>query len=80
MDPRRVCAWTVWVWVTFMWIIDHQDHPIGFKVVHGLLANDRFDRLRLLAAGADRVPGTGDLGRLEYPGSLTGFGSVRIPP
>ena len=32
------CAWTVWVWLTFMWIIDHQDHPIGFKVVHGLLA------------------------------------------
>jgi hypothetical protein len=21
-----------------MWIIDHQDHPMGFKVVHGLLA------------------------------------------
>jgi len=32
------CAWTVWVWVTFMWIIDHQDHPMGFKIVHGLLA------------------------------------------
>ena len=31
-------AWTTWVWITFMWIIDHQDHPMGFKVVHGLLA------------------------------------------
>jgi hypothetical protein len=31
-------AWTTWVWITFMWIIDHQDHPMSFKVVHGLLA------------------------------------------
>ena len=32
------CAWTVWVWLTFMWIIGHQDHPMGFKVVHGIIA------------------------------------------
>jgi hypothetical protein len=32
------CAWTLWVWLTFMWIIGHQDHPMGFKVVHGLIA------------------------------------------
>ena len=31
-------AWTLWVWITFMWIIGHQDHPMGFKVVHGILA------------------------------------------
>lgn len=31
-------AWTLWVWTTFMWIIGHQDHPMGFKVVHGILA------------------------------------------
>jgi hypothetical protein len=31
-------AWTLWVWVTFMWIIGHQDHPMGFKVVHGIIA------------------------------------------
>jgi hypothetical protein len=32
------CAWTVWVWLTFMWIIGHQHHPMGFKVVHGVIA------------------------------------------
>jgi hypothetical protein len=32
------CAWTLWVWITFMWIIGHQDHPMSFKVVHGLIA------------------------------------------
>ena len=31
-------AWTLWVWATFMWIIGHQDHPMGFKVVHGIIA------------------------------------------
>jgi hypothetical protein len=31
------CAWTLWVWLTFIWIIGHQDHPMGFKVVHGLI-------------------------------------------
>jgi type VI protein secretion system component VasK len=33
-----LCAWTLWVWLTFTWIIGHQDHPMGFKVVHGLIA------------------------------------------
>jgi hypothetical protein len=33
-----LCAWTLWVWITFMWIIGHQDHPMGFKVVHGIIA------------------------------------------
>ncbi len=33
-----LCAWTLWVWLTFMWIIGHQHHPMGFKVVHGLIA------------------------------------------
>ena len=33
-----LCAWTLWVWLTFMWIIGHQDHPMGFKVVHGIIA------------------------------------------
>jgi hypothetical protein len=33
-----LCAWTLWVWLTFMWIIGHQSHPIGFKVVHGVIA------------------------------------------
>ena len=31
-------AWTVWVWITFMWIIAHQDHPDSFLVVHGVIA------------------------------------------
>jgi type VI protein secretion system component VasK len=33
-----LCAWSLWVWLTFTWIIGHQDHPMGFKVVHGLIA------------------------------------------
>ena len=33
-----LCAWTLWVWLTFTWIIGHQDHPTSFKVVHGLIA------------------------------------------
>lgn len=33
-----LCAWTLWVWLTFMWIIGHQQHPMAFKVVHGLIA------------------------------------------
>ena len=38
MDPDRALRLDVWVWLTFMWIIGHQDHPMGFKVVHGLIA------------------------------------------
>jgi len=33
-----LCAWTLWVWLTFMWIIGHQHHPMSFKVVHGVIA------------------------------------------
>ena len=33
-----LCAWSLWVWLTFTWIIGHQDTPMGFKVVHGLIA------------------------------------------
>ena len=57
------CAWTVWVWLTFMWIIGHQDHPMGFKVVHGLIAvgsivvfvADHFVR-PVLIGGSTRLP------------------------
>lgn len=33
-----LCAWTLWIWLTFTWIIGHQDHPAAFKIVHGLIA------------------------------------------
>jgi hypothetical protein len=33
-----LCVWTVWVWLTFMWIIAHQVHPDSFLVVHGVIA------------------------------------------
>jgi hypothetical protein len=33
-----LCAWTLWVWITRMWIIAGQDQSTGFKVVHGILA------------------------------------------
>jgi hypothetical protein len=32
------CAWTLYVWVTRVWIMTGQDESAGFKVVHGLLA------------------------------------------
>ena len=32
-----LCAWTLWVWLTRMWIILHQDQSVGFKVVHTFL-------------------------------------------
>ena len=32
-----LCAWTLWVWTTRMWIIAHQDQTMGFKVVHTVL-------------------------------------------
>ena len=32
-----LCAWTLWVWTTRMWIIAHQDQTMGFKVVHTIL-------------------------------------------
>jgi hypothetical protein len=32
-----LCAWTLWVWLTRMWIIAHQDQTMGFKVVHTIL-------------------------------------------
>jgi hypothetical protein len=31
-------AWTVWVWVTRIWNILQDQHPFGFKLVHGVLA------------------------------------------
>ena len=33
-----LCAWTLWVWITRVWIIAGQDQTMGFKVVHGILA------------------------------------------
>jgi hypothetical protein len=33
-----LCAWTLWVWITRVFIISGQDQSMGFKVVHGLLA------------------------------------------
>jgi hypothetical protein len=33
-----LCAWTLWVWITRVWIIAGQDQSTGFKVVHGFLA------------------------------------------
>ncbi len=33
-----MCAWTLWVWLTRMWIIAHQHQSAGFKVVHTVLA------------------------------------------
>jgi hypothetical protein len=32
------CIWTLYVWITRMWNIAHDDHPFGFKAVHGVLA------------------------------------------
>ena len=32
-----LCAWTLWVWSTRLWIIAHQDQTMGFKVVHTIL-------------------------------------------
>ena len=32
-----LCVWTLWVWLTRMWIIAHQDQTMGFKVVHTIL-------------------------------------------
>jgi hypothetical protein len=33
-----LCAWTLWVWITRVWVIAGQDQSMGFKVVHGILA------------------------------------------
>jgi hypothetical protein len=33
-----LCGWTLWVWITRVWIIAGQDQSIGFKVVHTILA------------------------------------------
>ncbi len=32
------CAWTLYVWVTRVWIMAGQDESFGFKAVHGALA------------------------------------------
>lgn len=31
-------AWTLYVWITRLWIMAGQDESTGFKVVHGVLA------------------------------------------
>jgi hypothetical protein len=33
-----LCAWTLWIWGTRIWIIAGQDQTLGFKVVHDVLA------------------------------------------
>ena len=48
-----LCAWTLWVWITRMWIIAGQDQSMGFKVVHTILAVE-VDRLRP-GRGLDRA-------------------------
>ncbi len=32
-----LCAWTLYVWITRIWIIAGQDHDAGFVVVHTTL-------------------------------------------
>ena len=66
-----LCAWTLWVWTTRMWIIAHQDQTMGFKVVHTILGLGSiafglaagwigYRILRPGAAGAERhLPQTG---------------------
>jgi hypothetical protein len=33
-----LCGWTLYVWITRVWIIAGQDQTVGFKVVHDVLA------------------------------------------
>jgi hypothetical protein len=33
-----LCAWTLYVWVTRLWIMAHQHNSAGFVVVHVTLA------------------------------------------
>jgi hypothetical protein len=33
-----LCAWTLYVWITRLWIMAGQDQSAGFKVVHTVLA------------------------------------------
>lgn len=35
---RAFAVWTVWVWATRIWNILGDDHSVGFKVVHSVLA------------------------------------------
>jgi hypothetical protein len=32
------CVWTLYVWITRMWNIAHDDHSSAFLAVHGVLA------------------------------------------
>jgi hypothetical protein len=33
-----LCAWTLYVWISRLFIMAGQDESTGFKVVHGVLA------------------------------------------
>ena len=33
-----LCAWTLYVWITRLFIMAGQDESAGFKIVHGILA------------------------------------------
>jgi hypothetical protein len=35
---RAFSLWTVYVWVTRLWTISQDDHSVGFKAVHAVLA------------------------------------------
>ena len=35
---RAAAIWTIWVWGTRIWNIWGDDHGLGFKVVHTVLA------------------------------------------
>jgi hypothetical protein len=36
---RTFCIWTIWVWGTRVWnIVRDDEHEVGFKVVHSVLA------------------------------------------
>jgi hypothetical protein len=35
---RAFSLWTVYVWVTRLWTITRDDHSLGFKAVHAVLA------------------------------------------
>ena len=35
---RSAAAWTIFIWVTRIWNILRDDHSVGFKAVHSMLA------------------------------------------
>lgn len=78
---RAAAIWTIWVWGTRIWNIWRDDHAVGFKAVHTVLAvvSVAFAVAiwRIASRAAEARRGSGRRPRPDESPEATGTGATR---